>query len=71
MSTTTADTEPLRGELDRVHAAPDQKTVLDLLDRMKPEIEKALPRSIGVERFTRTVLTEEHLRGDHGHHVAA
>src|SRR2546427_642740 len=30
----------------------------DLLERQKPELEKALPEAIGVERFTRTVLTE-------------
>jgi recombination protein RecT len=52
------DTAPLRAELERVQTTGDGQNVLQLLDRMKPELEKALPRQIGVERFTRTVLTE-------------
>jgi recombination protein RecT len=34
------------------------RTIREELVRMKPEIEKVIPRQIGVERFTRLVLTE-------------
>jgi recombination protein RecT len=38
---------------------PDEaKTILALIERQKPELEKALAGTIGVERFTRTILTE-------------
>jgi recombination protein RecT len=37
---------------------PQAKTIRDLIERQKPELEKALAGTIGVERFTRTVLTE-------------
>ena len=33
-------------------------TIFSLIERMRPAIEKALPETIGVERFTRVVLTE-------------
>jgi recombination protein RecT len=56
--TETTDTAPLRQELERVAAPENVKTVYDLLDRMKPELAKVVPETIGVERFTRTVLTE-------------
>lgn len=56
--TERTDTTPLRAELEKVAAPEDQKTVLQLLERMKPELARALPEQIGVERFTRTVLTE-------------
>jgi recombination protein RecT len=36
----------------------ETKTILALIDRQKPELEKALAGTIGVERFTRTILTE-------------
>lgn len=55
---TDTDTTPLRAELERQAAPKDQQTVYQLLERQKPAIEKVLPREIGVERFTRTVLTE-------------
>jgi recombination protein RecT len=56
--TETTDTAPLRAELERVAAPENVKTVFDLIERQKPELAKALPESIGVERFSRTVLTE-------------
>jgi len=34
------------------------KTLQDLLNRMKPEIEKALPKHLNAERFARIALTE-------------
>jgi recombination protein RecT len=36
----------------------EAKTILHLIERQKPELEKALAGTIGVERFTRTILTE-------------
>jgi recombination protein RecT len=36
----------------------EAKTILALIERQKPELEKALAGTIGVERFTRTILTE-------------
>jgi recombination protein RecT len=54
----TTDTGPLRQELERVAAPENVKTVLDLIERSKPEIAKALGDTIGVERFSRVVKTE-------------
>jgi recombination protein RecT len=51
-------TETLGTALDRAAEPQERKTVFDLLERMKPEIEKALPAQIGAERFARTVTTE-------------
>jgi recombination protein RecT len=56
--TEATDTAPLRAELERVAAPENVRTVFDLIERQKPELAKALPESIGVERFSRTVLTE-------------
>lgn len=56
--TKATDTEPLRAELERAGASDEARTVYQLLERQKPELARALPDSIGVERFTRTVLTE-------------
>jgi recombination protein RecT len=44
--------------LQRSAATPEQRTILDLIERQKPAVEKALAGTIGVERFTRTILTE-------------
>jgi recombination protein RecT len=44
--------------LERSAATPEQKSILDLIERQKPAVEKALAGTIGVERFTRTILTE-------------
>ena len=38
--------------------SPGQRAMLELIDRQKREIERALPKHIGVERFHRIVLTE-------------
>lgn len=54
----TANTEPVRAEIERASATGERKTVLQLLEEMQPEIAKALPAQVGAERFTRTVLTE-------------
>lgn len=48
----------LAHELERRIEAPQHKTVEDLIARMRPELEKVLPREIGFERFARIVLTE-------------
>lgn len=52
-------TEPTLTEaLEQRAQAPEQKTVFDLIRRMQPEIEKALPAQFGGERFARIVTTE-------------
>jgi recombination protein RecT len=51
-------TEPLTTALERQEQPKQARTVLDLIERQKPELEKALAGAVGVERFTRTVLTE-------------
>ena len=51
-------TETLTGALDRVQQTPQQRTVIDLLQRSKPEIAKLLPSDVTVERFHRIVVTE-------------
>jgi recombination protein RecT len=56
--TEAADTAPLRAELERQTATPAEKNILDLIDRQKPEIEKVVGKTIGAERFARTVMTE-------------
>jgi recombination protein RecT len=56
--TEATDTQPLRAELEKASAGKDGKTIYDLIDRQKPELEKVVGQTIGVERFTRTVLTE-------------
>jgi recombination protein RecT len=58
MPSEPTDTAPLRAELERAAAPEDVRTVFELIERQKPELAKALPDAIGVERFTRTVLTE-------------
>lgn len=50
--------ETLTTALERAAQPKESKTVTDLIARMGPELEKVLPQTIGVERFTRTVLTE-------------
>jgi recombination protein RecT len=56
--TDAADTAPLRAELERATAPEAVQTIYQLIDRQKPELEKVVGKTIGVERFTRTVLTE-------------
>jgi len=53
-----ADTKPVREALEHVAERGNEKTVLDLLERMRPELEKMLPREITAERFVRIVTTE-------------
>jgi recombination protein RecT len=53
-----ADTTPLAAELERRQDAPETRNVLDLLERMTPELAKVLPDNIGPERFARIVTTE-------------
>ncbi len=51
-------TETLTAALERSAQPKEAKTILDLIDRQKPELEKLVGATIGVERFARTVLTE-------------
>lgn len=44
--------------LEVAKQSQEAKTIMDLINRQKPELEKALAGTIGVERFTRTILTE-------------
>lgn len=55
--TETANTEPLRGELERVSATPAQKTILDLIDRNEPELAKLLGPSLSVDAFRTAAMT--------------
>ena len=48
--TSTAETS---AALAKLKAPAEHRTFQDLLVRMAPEIEKALPRAIGSERFAR------------------
>lgn len=50
--------ETLTTALERSAHTPEEKTIHDLIARMGPGLEMALPSQIGVERFTRTILTE-------------
>ena len=51
-------TDTLAGALERSAQPKEAATILDLIDRQKPELEKLVGATIGVERFARTVLTE-------------
>jgi recombination protein RecT len=51
-------TDATRQALERASAPKDVATIYDLLERQRPEIEKALPTILDAERFTRLVLTE-------------
>lgn len=55
--TAPANTEPLRGELERVAATPEQKSIVDLILRNKPELEKLLGPSLTVEAFETATMT--------------
>lgn len=44
--------------LEVVKQSPKEQTIYQLIERQKPELEKALAGMIGVERFARTVWTE-------------
>lgn len=52
-------TETLSTALEAAATAPEHATVFDLLDRMRPEIERALPATMrDGDRFARLVTTE-------------
>jgi recombination protein RecT len=57
--TERTDTQPLRAELEKVAASPEQKTLNDLHAIMRPEIEKLLGSEEMAERAWRVYLTEE------------
>lgn len=48
----------LKAELERTSAPAGQQTIIQLLERQRPAIERALPKYLDAERFTRIVLTE-------------
>ncbi len=48
----------LTDALERAAEPAERRTVRDLLERMQPELQRALPAHIGAERFGRLVLTE-------------
>lgn len=50
--------ETLTTALERSAQPKGARTILDLIDRQKPELEKLVGATIGVERFARTMLTE-------------
>lgn len=51
-------TEDTRTALAKASTPEPERNVLALIDRMAPEIEKALPQTLDAERFTRVVTTE-------------
>jgi recombination protein RecT len=51
-------TEPLTSALERSAQPKEAKTILDLLERQRPELEKLLGSVAASERFARTALTE-------------
>jgi len=55
--TETADTTPLRQELERQAQPNGQKNVLDLIDRNAPELDKLLGPSLTVEAFKTAAMT--------------
>ncbi len=50
--------EPLTTALERSAQPKEAKTILDLIERQKPALEAVVGKTIGTERFVRTVLTE-------------
>ena len=50
--------ETLTGALERAAAEPKHRTVIDLLQRSKPELDKLLPAGVTADRFERIVRTE-------------
>jgi recombination protein RecT len=51
-------TDTLSTELERAAQPKEQMTVLHLIERQKPELEKALAGAMDVDRFARVVLTQ-------------
>jgi recombination protein RecT len=54
----SVDTEPTRAELEKRAQPKEARTVLDLIERMKPELAKVLPAAITPERLARVFTTE-------------
>jgi recombination protein RecT len=50
--------DTLSTELERAAQPTEQRTVFQLIERQKPELEKALAGAMDVDRFARVVLTE-------------
>lgn len=55
-SQTTEDR--LAARRTEIQGGPPARTVFDLIKRMRPQLEAALPRSINADQFVRVVLTE-------------
>jgi recombination protein RecT len=55
--TETTDTRPVAAELEKVAATPKQRSVLDLIERNKPELEKLLGNTLTVEQFKTAAMT--------------
>ena len=51
-------TDALSTALERSTQPKEARTILDLIERQKPELEKVLPATITAERFARIALTE-------------
>jgi len=55
--TEPANTEPLRDELARVSATPEQKSVVDLIRLHRAVLERALGKQLTVEQFETAAMT--------------
>jgi recombination protein RecT len=55
--TTPTDTAPLRQELERVSASPNERSIVDLIRGNKPELQKLLGPSLTVEAFETAAMT--------------
>src|SRR5437588_11490017 len=55
--TAKADTAPIRAELEQVAAPSAQRSIVDLIRRNKPELEKLLGPSLTVEQFETAAMT--------------
>ncbi len=59
--TTKTDTKPLKAELEQVAQPSAQRSIVDLLRRNKPELEKLLGPSLTVEQFETAAMTYLHM----------
>jgi len=55
--TETADTTSLKGELEQVAQPSDRKSVIDLIQRNRPELQKLLGDKLTVEQFETATMT--------------
>lgn len=55
--TERTNTEPVRAELERTAQPTEQRTIVDLIRRNKPELEKLLGPSLTVEAFETATMT--------------